>query len=49
MDVPRNDAAFLEFLTGVVTLLDGPTPPEPAEDCGLCNYRKNYNQAGFLD
>ena len=49
MEVPRNDAAFLGFLTGVVTLLDEPTPPAPAEDCGLCIYRKNYNQAGFLD
>ena len=49
MDVPRDDATFLEFLTGVVTLLDEPIPPDPAEDCGLCNYRKNYNEAGILD
>ena len=49
MDVPRDDATFLEFLTGVVTLLDEPIPPDPAEDCGLCNYRKNYNEAGILE
>ena len=49
MDVPRDDAAFLAFLTGVVRLLDAPTPPEPAGDCGLCNYRKNYSEAGFLE
>jgi hypothetical protein len=49
MDVPRDDATFLGFLKGVVTLLDAPTPPDPAGDCGLCNYRKNYNEAGFLE
>jgi len=48
MDVPRNDASFLVFLNEIVTLLDKPIPPDPAEDCGLCNYRKNYREAGFL-
>ena len=49
MDVPRDDEAFLAFLTEVVTLLDQPIPPDPAEDCGLCNYRKNYKEAGILE
>jgi hypothetical protein len=49
MDVPRDDATFLGFLREVVTVLDQPTLPDPAEDCGLCNYRKNYNEAGFLE
>ena len=49
MDVPRDDATFLALLSEVVTLLDKPTPPDPAEDCGLCNYRKNYNEAGILE
>ena len=49
MDVPRDDEAFLAFLTEVVTLLDQPIPPDQAEDCGLCNYRKNYKEAGILE
>jgi len=49
MDVPRDDATFLALLREIVTLLDQPTPPDPAEDCGLCNYRKNYKEAGILE
>ena len=49
MDVPRDDATFLALLREIVTLLDKPTTPDPAEDCGLCNYRKNYNEAGILE
>ena len=49
MDVPRDEETFLSFLREVVTLLDLPTLPEPAEDCGLCNYRKNYQEAGILE
>jgi hypothetical protein len=49
LDIPRDDAAFLALLREVVTLLDLPVPPEPAEDCGLCNYRKNYQEAGILE
>ena len=49
MDIPRDDETFLAFLREVVTLLDQPTLPEPAEDCGLCSYRKNYKEAMFLE
>jgi hypothetical protein len=49
MDVLRDDVTFLAFLREVVTLLDQPTLPAPAEDCGLCNYRKNYGEAGILE
>jgi len=49
MDVLRDDVAFLAFLNEIITLLDKPIPPDPAADCGLCNYRKNYKEAGFLD
>jgi hypothetical protein len=41
MDVPRDDAAFLQLLGEVLTLLDAPLPPAPSETCGLCNYRKS--------
>lgn len=49
MDVLRDDIAFLALLNEIITLLDKPIPPDPAADCGLCNYRKNYKEAGFLD
>ena len=49
MDVPRDDATFTELLHKIVILLDNPIPPDPAEDCGLCNYRRNYNDAGILE
>jgi hypothetical protein len=49
MGLPRDDDTFLALLTEIVSLLDSPTPPDPAEDCGLCNYRKDYNEAGLLE
>jgi len=51
VDVPRDDKAFLALLGEVLALLDSPAPPEPGEDCGLCNYRKEYYelQPGILD
>jgi hypothetical protein len=49
MDIPRNDAAFLALLGKVVKLLELPIPPDPAVGCGLCNYRKDYRDAGILE
>ena len=49
MDIPRDEVTFLAFLREVVSLLDLPTLPEPAEDCGLCNYRKKTQEAGILE
>lgn len=49
MDVPRDDVTFLGLLREVVALLEEPAPPAPAEDCGLCNYRKNYREAEILE
>ena len=49
MDIPRDDATFLALLGEIVALLDNPNPPESANDCGLCNYRNNYYEAGFRE
>lgn len=49
VEIPRDDGAFLALLGEIVALLDEPTPPAPAEDCGLCNYRKDYRNAGILE
>ena len=49
MDIPRDDATFLALLREVVSVLDLTSPPDPADDCGLCNYRTNYNDSGILE
>jgi hypothetical protein len=49
MEIPRDDHAFLALLRDVVALLDEPVPPAPDEGCGLCNYRKDYGEAGILE
>jgi hypothetical protein len=49
LDVPRDDETFLGLLAEVVALLDQPSPPDPDDNCGLCNYRKDYKEAGFLE
>jgi hypothetical protein len=49
VDIPRDDATFLALLRDVVALLDMPIPPAPDENCGLCNYRKDYREAGILE
>jgi hypothetical protein len=49
MDVPRNDQAFLGLLGEVLAVLDAPNPPASSEACGVCNYRKEYNQAGIVE
>jgi hypothetical protein len=49
MDIPRDDAVFLSLLGDVATLLDQPEPPAPDAECGLCNYRRGYKEAGILE
>jgi hypothetical protein len=46
VEVPRNDAAFISLLGEVITTLEASSPPEPAGDCELCNYRKRMIDAG---
>ena len=39
-EVPRDDGAFFHFLGEVMSVLEQPTPPEPAEKCVYCQYRQ---------
>jgi CRISPR/Cas system-associated exonuclease Cas4 (RecB family) len=39
-EVPRDEDAFLRFLGEVMTVLEQPTPPAPAEKCSYCQYRQ---------
>jgi len=36
IEVPRDDAAFFEFLEEVVAVLDQPEPPSPSPTCPWC-------------
>lgn len=44
LEVPRNDSAFLAFLSEVMTLLESPTPPPAAENCPWCAYRQSAQE-----
>ena len=47
MEIPRDDDGFMQFLGEVLTLLEQPTPPEPAHTCGYCQYREHARQHGM--
>lgn len=38
LDVPRDDQAFMGFLSQVLFLLERPEPPEAAPSCRYCSY-----------
>jgi hypothetical protein len=40
MEIQRNDAAFLQFLGEVMSVLEQPDPPPAGEKCGYCKYRE---------
>lgn len=44
LEVPRDDAAFLNFLSEVMGLLEAPAPPPAAETCAWCAYRQSARQ-----
>lgn len=46
MDIPRDDAAFLSFLSEIVRVLDRPEPPGPDPDCVYCAYRDAARSTG---
>ena len=46
VEIERNDSAFMDFLGGVVRLLDGPLPKAEPDDCIWCSYRARTRQIG---
>ena len=44
LDVPRDDAGFMDFLGGVMAVLDADEPPQSSETCPLCIYRNAMNE-----
>jgi hypothetical protein len=39
LDCPKDEAGFLGFIDGVLSILENPQPPSPAESCTYCQYR----------
>lgn len=44
IEIEQDEDNFLEFLDGVMTILESPTPPEPEPDCDWCNYRARLSR-----
>lgn len=47
LEIPKDEAGFLDFLTSVKAVLELPEPPEPAEGCVFCQYRAAARESGW--
>ena len=47
MEIQRDEAGFLQFLSEVLTFLEQPSPPEASANCGYCQYREHARQHGM--
>jgi len=47
VEIERNDQAFLDFLSDVVNLLDGPMPDLQADNCDWCKYHSKKSNIVF--
>jgi hypothetical protein len=47
LECPKDEAGFLAFLDGVLTILEKPEPPEPGPNCSFCRYREVARQSGL--
>jgi hypothetical protein len=45
LEIPRDEKAFLEFVSEVLALLDGPLP-DPSSDCDWCSYARTMSSLG---
>lgn len=46
-EIPRDDGAFLDFLSQVLALLKQPEPPAGSADCPWCAYRQQARETGL--
>ena len=46
-EILKDEAGFLDFIKGVLTLLSQPEPPPAPETCGFCAYRAEARQHGL--
>jgi len=47
LDCPKDEAGFLGFIDGVLSVLEDPQPPPPAENCAFCQYRDQARLRGL--
>jgi PD-(D/E)XK nuclease superfamily len=47
IEIPRDDEWFLDFLSGVVSVLEQPFPPDAAPSCEWCLFRETSRRTGF--
>ena len=46
-ELPKDEAKFLEFMRGVLTVLSLAEPPPATEGCGFCAYREDARRHGL--
>jgi hypothetical protein len=47
LDCPKDEAGFLSFIDGVLSVLENPQLPLPAESCAFCQYRDQARLRGL--
>ncbi len=47
LEIPKDQAGFLGFIERVVSVLEDPLPPPPAESCAYCQYRDQARLRGL--
>jgi hypothetical protein len=47
LEIPRDDASFVQFLSEVLGVLEQPTPPAAGETCPYCQYREHAREHGL--
>jgi hypothetical protein len=47
IEIPRDDAAFLKFISEVLDVLEKPTPPGGSPSCEWCAYRDASRRTGL--
>jgi hypothetical protein len=47
LDCPKDETWFLGFIDRILSVLEDPQPPPPAESCGFCQYRDQARLRGL--
>jgi len=47
LEVPKDEDAFLSFLSQITRVLSQPEPPPSSEGCGFCQYRADARTYGW--